>query len=271
MCQVLAVSSSGYYAWRKRPPSRRAQKNDRLVKRIQQIHKASYGTYGSPRVHAQLRAEGFSCSKKRVERLMRDNGIQAQRKRRRKRTTYSNHAYPIAANLLQQDFQAERPNQKWAADITYIPTREGWLYLAVVLDLFSRKVVGWAMDQTLEATLTLKALQMALDTRRPSADLIHHSDRGSQYACVAYQEVLKNKGIQVSMSATGNCYDNAAMESFIGTLKSERTHLQEYRFRAEARTDIFAYIEGFYNRRRRHSALGYLCPEDFELQYHNVT
>jgi putative transposase len=271
MCQVLEVSSSGYYAWRQRPRSRRAQENDKLVKRIRQIHEDSYGTYGSPRVHAELRAEGFCCNKKRVERLMRLNGIQAQRKRRRKRTTDSNHAYPIAANLLQQDFQAERPNQKWVADITYIPTWEGWLYLAVVLDLFSRKVVGWAMDQTMEASLTLKALGMALATRRPSAELIHHSDRGSQYACSTYQDLLKNKGIQVSMSATGNCYDNAAMESFIGTLKSERVHLQDYQFRAEARTDIFAYIEGFYNRRRRHSTLGYLCPDDFELQFFNVT
>ena len=265
------LKGTGYYAWRRRPPSRRAQENAKLVIRIQQIHEESYGTYGSPRVHAELRAEGIGCNKKRVERLMHLNGIQAKRKQRRKRTTDSNHAYPIAANLLQQDFQALQPNQKWVADITYIPTREGWLYLAVVLDLFSRKVVGWAMDQSMEASLTLKALNMALNTRRPTAELIHHSDRGSQYACSAYQELLKNKGIQVSMSATGNCYDNAAMESFIATLKSERVHLQVYQFRAEARTDIFAYIEGFYNRRRRHSTLGYLCPDDFELQFFNVT
>jgi putative transposase len=268
MCSLLEVSPSGYYAWRARPLSGRAQANQKLVAEIRDIHQQSRQTYGSPRVHAELLARGFSASKNRVARLMRAEDIQSQRKKKRKVTTDSRHSYPIAPNLLQRDFQASSPNEKWLGDITFISTDEGWLYLAAILDLFSRKVVGWAMEETLESVLVERAFQMAVQNRRLRTGLLHHTDRGSQYASSAYQNLLTPFDIQASMSNAGDCYDNAPMESFFSTLKCEQVHLQNYATRSEARTDIFAYIEGFYNHLRRHSSLGYLSPEEFERRFY---
>ena len=269
MCAVLAVSVSGYYDWCERPVSQREQANAALVAEIRQVHAESLETYGSPRVHKELCERGQRCSRNRIERLMRKQGIRGKCKRRRKVvTTDSQHNFPVAPNLLNQKFEATAPNQKWLADITYIPTAEGWLYLACVLDLFSRKLVGWAMDQTMTTALVTDALDMALQQRKPTVGLLHHSDRGSQYASLAYQARLATYQIKVSMSRTGNCYDNAVMESFWATLKTERTHDQSYQTRAEARTDIFLFLEGFYNRRRRHSTLGYLSPDQFERHFY---
>ena len=254
MCRVLAVSTSGYYAWRGRPQSQRARDNLELVDRIKEVHAASRETYGSPRVHAELvQGQGIQCNKKRVERLMRIHDIRGrQRRRRRVKTTDSNHSLPVA------------PNRKWVADITYVPTAQGWLYLAVVLDLFSRRVIGWSMADTMCTLLVKDALEMAISSRHPQAGLLHHSDRGSQYASAEYQAVLQTGELVASMSRAGNCYDNAAMESFFGTLKCELIHDRRYRTRTEARQDIFEYIEVFYNRQRRHSSLGYLSPVSYE-------
>jgi len=272
LCRALAISVSGYYRWRSRKQRRvatpRQLENQRLGQAIRTIHAARYATYGSPRIHAQLRAEGYRCSKQRVERLMRQAGLRGKCKRRsRPVTTQSRHSLPVAENLLNQEFAAQQPNAKWTGDITYIPTAQGWLYLAVILDLFSRKVVGWAMDTTMTADLVQRALSAALITRRPAAGLLHHSDRGSQYASQPYQTLLKQQRIQVSMSRTGNCYDNAVTESFFATLKVERVHEQRYASPTEAKRDIFQYIEGFYNRCRLHSALGYLSPDQFERRF----
>ena len=266
MCRVLAVSTSGYYAWRGRPQSQRAQDNVDLVDRIKEVHAASRETYGSPRVHAELvQGQGIHCNKKRVERLMRIHDIRGrQRRRRRIKTTDSNHSLPVAPNLLDRQFEADAPNRKWVADITYVPTAQGWLYLAVVLDLFSRRVIGWSMADTMCTLLVKDALEMAVSSRHPLAGLLHHSDRGSQYASAEYQAVLQTGEIVASMSRAGDCYDNAAMESFFGTLKCELIHDRCYRTRAEARQDIFEYIEVFYNRQRRHSSLGYLSPVAYE-------
>jgi transposase InsO family protein len=265
----MEVSTSGYYAWRDRPVSERAQANQKLVSEIRDIHAKSRQTYGSPRVHAELVARGFQVGKNRVARLMRVEDIRARRKKKRKITTNSQHPYPVAPNLLHRDFQAEAPNEKWLGDITFIPTAEGWLYLAAILDLFSRKIVGWAMDETLESILVEQAYQMAVQNRRPAAGLLHHSDRGSQYAGGSYRDLLSAYRMQVSMSGAGDCYDNAPMESFFSTLKCEQVHFQDYITRVEAKTDIFAYIEGFYNRTRRHSSLGYLSPDEFERRYYD--
>jgi putative transposase len=267
MCQVFDVSPSGYYAWRGWPASQRTQENESLVKEIKDIYEKSRKTYGSPRVHAELLARGFQVGKNRVAQLMRAAKIRARRKKKGTRTTDSNHHHPVAPNLLNRDFEAQQPNEKWLGDITYIWTQEGWLYLATIMDLFSRKIVGWAMENTLASCLVEKAFRMAVRSRNPQAGLLHHSDRGSQYAGQDYQFQLANYRMQVSMSRTGNCYDNAPMESFFSTLKVEWVHFQEYKNRKEARTDIFDYIEGFYNRTRRHSALGYLSPLEFERQY----
>lgn len=235
---------------------------------IRQVHTESHQRYGSPRIHAELRACGIRCSRKRVARLMRQQHLQGKCKwRRRVCTTESRHPLPVAANLLNQEFSAERPNAKWVADITYIPTREGWLYLAGILDVFSRRVVGWAMDATMTTELVERALLAAVRTRRPHPGLLHHSDRGSQYASHDYQSHLRAAQLQVSMSRTGNCYDNALMESFWATLKVELTNDKVYPSRAAAKQDIFQYIEGFYNQRRRHSALGYLSPTEFERRH----
>jgi putative transposase len=268
MCDLLGVSPSGYYVWRGRPVSARSQANQKLAMEIRAIHARSRGTYGSPRVHADLRLRGFWAGKNRVARLMRAENIQGRRPKKQPRTTDSQHSYPVAPNRLNRDFQAARPNQKWLADITYIPTAEGWLYLAVVLDLFSRKIVGWAFAATLESRLVEQAFRMAVQNRPVLTGLLHHSDRGSQYAGEAYQQLLLAQRVQVSMSRRGDCYDNAPIESFFSTLKCEHVHFQNYRTRAEAQTDIFSYIVGFYNRQRRHSSLGYLCPEEFEQRYY---
>jgi transposase InsO family protein len=267
MCQVFGVSPSGYYAWRDRPASRRAQENAGLVKEIRDIHEKSRKTYGSPRVHAELLARGFQVGKNRVARLMRAAKIRARRKKKGTRTTDSNHDHPVAPNLLNREFETRQPNEKWLGDITYIWTQEGWLYLAAIMDLFSRKIVGWAMENTLASCLVEKAFRMAVRSRNPKAGLLHHSDRGSQYAGQDYQLHLADYRMQVSMSRTGNCYDNAPMESFFSTLKVEWVHHQKYENQKEARTDIFDYIEGFYNRTRRHSSLDYLSPVEYERQY----
>ena len=264
MCRALEVSISGFYAWRKRPASRRGMKNRLLVDRIKAIHKRSRKTYGSPRVHVQLVAEGERCGRGRVERLMRANGIRAKQKRKFVVTTDSKHCLPVAENILKRKFDVDEPNRVWSSDITYIPTDEGWLYLAGVLDLCSRTAVGWSMSETLEKRLVLDALNMAYRRRRPGKGLIHHSDRGSQYASYDYANLLKSYGMRMSMSRKGDCWDNAVMESFFGTLKKELVHHRKYRTRAEARQDIFEFIEVFYNRERLHSSLGYMSPAAYE-------
>jgi putative transposase len=266
MCRVLKVSRSGYYDWRKRKPSAQDRANAKLLEAIRRIFKRSRKTYGSPRIHAELKAQGKTCGKNRVARLMRKHGIRARRPRRRVRTTNSKHSWPVAPNLLDRQFAAAAPNRKWVADLSYIDTDEGWLYLATVMDLFSRRIVGWAMADHMETSLVEQAMRMALIRRRPSAGLLHHSDRGSQYASKNYRALLAAWGITVSMSRTGDCYDNAVMESFFGTLKTECA-AERYATRADARTDIFEYIEVWYNRQRRHSTLGYLSPHAFEMAY----
>jgi len=265
MCRVLAVSRSGYYAWRKRPTSPRKMADQELSQQIKEIHQQSRQTYGSPRIQAELAENGINCGAKRVARLMRDEELSAKQSRKFKvSTTDSAHNYPVAPNRLNQDFNASRPNEKWLTDITYIPTAEGWLYLAVVLDLYSRRIVGWAMSDSLERQLVIAALQMAINTRQPPPGLLHHSDRGSQYASDDYQALLTKYQMQGSMSRKGNCYDNAPTESFFGTLKTELVHHCHYQTQAEAKTDLFEYIEVFYNRSRRHSALHYQSPVNYE-------
>jgi putative transposase len=265
MCRVLQVSPSGYYAWRSRPESARAMANRRLLQEVQSLHARHQGRYGSPRMHAALRAEGHRVSRGRVERLMHRHGIRALGRRRfRPTTTDSRHSLPVAPNLLQQEFTASVPNRVWLADITYIPTGEGWLYLAAVLDLATRKVVGWAMRDHMRTELTLGALMMATQRQRPGPGLIHHSDRGSQYAAEAYARELASMKAKPSMSRTGCCYDNAPMESFFHSLKVELVHQRNWATREEARRDLFGYIGSYYNRQRIHSALGYLTPEQAE-------
>jgi putative transposase len=269
LCQTLSVSRSGYYAWKKRKPSQRVLDNQLLTEHMQRIHQHSRGTYGSPRLQAALRKAGWRVNHKRVARLMRLAGLVGRRKVRRVSTTHSRHPYPVAPNRLGQEFSAQAPNQKWVGDITYIPTAEGWLYLAGILDLYSRKIVGWEMGSEITADLVERALRMALFQRHPlGRELLHHSDRGSQYASEQIQTLLAAHHIQVSMSRTGNCYDNAVMESFFATLKCEWVHFQRYTNREEARRDIFGYIEGFYNTHRLHSSLGYLSPNEFEARSH---
>ncbi len=267
LCAVLGVPPSSYYAWRKRPASDHQQANRGLVEHIRRVHAESRGTYGSPRVHQGLRQRGVVCGRHRVARLMRLSGIVARRASRRRPTTTQRRAgAPIWPNRLRQDFQAERPNQKWVADITYIDTREGWLYLAALLDLCSRRVVGWSMGADLSASLVEGALAMAVGRREVGEGLLHHSDQGSQYTSDAYQGRLAALKAQVSMSGVGNCYDNAPMESFIGTLKTECV-TDQFATRAEARQVLFEYIEVWYNRQRLHSSLGYISPAAFECQF----
>jgi putative transposase len=269
MCKVLEVSPSGYYAWRGRPPSKREMANQELTAKIKKAFEESGETYGSPRIYQVMRKHGLLCGKNRVARLMTLAGLRAKQTRRFRATTKRNKADLAAPNLLNRDFVAERPNQKWLADITYIPTLEGWLYLAAILDLFSRKIVGWAMADRMTTDLTLAALKMAIRWRRAGPGLIHHSDQGSQYTDGRYQAVLKDNKIQPSMNGVGSWYDNAPMESFFGLLKSEHVYHCVYRTRDEARPDVFYYIEGFYNRHRLHSSLGYVSPEAHEQLYHN--
>ena len=265
MCRVLEASPRGFYDWLHRPESPQAMENRALVEKIQAIHSDSRRTYGSPRVHASLQDAGYRIGRNRVARLMRDNDIRAKTKRKFRVTTDSRHDHPVAPNRLERQFEVAAPNTVWVADISYIPTREGWLYLAVVLDLFSRQVVGWAMDQQMPQELTLAALDMAIQRRRPLPGCMHHSDRGSQYAAGDYQTKLAEHGMVCSMSRKGNCWDNAPMESFFHSMKTELVHHRDYQTRDEARRDIFEYIEIFYNRQRRHSTLGYRCPVQFEL------
>ena len=265
MCGMLGVSSSGYYAWRKRPPSKREMANRELYKKIEVVYNENHKVYGSPRIYHALKKQGVVCSENRVARLMRLRGLRARQTKRFKVTTKRNKAHPVAPNLLNRDFKANRPNQKWLTDITYILTLEGWLYLAAVLDLYSRRIIGWAMSDRMTSDLTVDALKMAIVQRQPELALLHHSDQGSQYTDGTYQALLKDHGIQVSMNGVGSWYDNAPMESFFGTLKIEWVYHRVYRTRDEARSDIFYYIEAFYNRRRLHSSLGYLSPEEYEL------
>ena len=267
LCETLDVSPSGYYAWRTRPESPRKTANRHLLEEIRRVHDQHRKRYGAPRVHATLRAEGHTASRGRVERLMRRHGIRAQRRRAfRVCTTDSNHTLPIAPNLLGRHFSPTAPNQAWVTDLTYVPTDEGWLYVAVVLDPFSRKAVGWAMRDHLRTELPLAALTMAVQRQRPAPGLLHHSDRGSQYASGDYRKALKSHGFVQSMSRKGNCWDNAPMESFFGSMKAELVHHQRYPTREAAKRDLFAYIEGYYNRQRLHSTLGYITPEQAELR-----
>jgi len=262
MTKVLGVSRSGYYAWRTRRPSARQQDNEQLLEHIWDAHKKSRRLYGSPRIMAELNEQGMRCSKNRVARIMRDNRIRAEVRRKfRKKTTDSRHNYALAANLLIDRNQVERV---WAADITFIPTFEGWLYVSVVMNVRSRRIIGLSMSYQLSQELTAAALKDAVSRQKPPEGLIHHSDRGRQYASYVYQDLLKRYGITPSMSRSGNCYDNAFMESFFGTLKREWVHERRYRTRQEARLSIFEYVEVFYNRIRRHSALGYRSPEQYE-------
>jgi putative transposase len=263
MCEVLGVSRSGYYARAGRPEGARAAEDRAVAAEIRAAHAASRGRYGSPRVHAALRAHGRRVGRKRVARLMRGMGLSAGRRRRFRRTTDSAHRFPVAPNLLGRDFIASAPDRVWLADLTYIRTAEGWLYLAVVLDLFSRRVVGWAMADHLGHELALAALDMAIAHQRPAPGLIHHSDRGVQFAAREYRRRLRQHGMLCSMSRKGDCWDNAPMESFFATLKGELVDAREYDYptRGAAKADVFQYIEGWYNRRRLHSGIGYLTPE----------
>jgi putative transposase len=258
------VSASGFYAWCRRGLSLRAQEDAALKVEIRAAHAASGKRYGSPRIHADLKADDQHVGRKRVARLMREEGIEGQRKRRFRVTTDSRHSHPIAANQLNRNFTAPAPNKIWVTDITYIWTREGWIYLAAILDLFSRRVVGWSMDSRIDRALALDALGMALKTRRPEPGLLHHSDRGVQYASMDYQSQLRERGIICSMSGKGDCWDNAVAESFFSTLKAELVHRTDYVSRSQARASVFEYIEAFYNGRRRHSALGYVSPVEHE-------
>jgi len=264
MCRVLKVSRSGYYAWQVRPESERAKTDRQLTGVIRRLHTESKGVYGSPKITEDLRDEGYRHGRHKVARLMRIAELRGCPKRRFRVTTQRDPSHPVAENLLDQDFTAEVPNQRWAADITYISTNQGWLYLAVVMDLYSRRIVGWSMSRWINRHLVIDALNMAIGARRPEAELIHHSDRGSQYTSDDFRnELLKHK-INCSMSARGNCYDNAVVESFFGLMKREWVNRVRYRTRAEARADVFEYIECFYNRKRRHGYLGNISPVAFE-------
>lgn len=263
-CSTLRVSRSGYYAWQGRGPSLTAQRRAALTEQIREVHRTSRQTYGSPRVHAELVGQGQACNRKTVAKCMQQAGIQAKTQRRfRVTTTDSNHPHPIAENVVNRHFSPSQKNETWTADITFIPTQEGWLYLAAVEDLFTREVVGWSMSERIDSRLVVDALNMALAHHSPGENLVTHSDRGVQYASEHYQRLLKAHGITCSMSRRGNCWDNAPMESFFATLKKELVHHEKYVTRAEARHSLFEYIEVFYNRVRRHSGLGYLSPAQF--------
>jgi transposase InsO family protein len=264
MCSVLEVSRSGFYAWLARGEACRSRDDRRLLARVREEHGLSRGTYGARRIHAALRRRGERCGLHRVERLMRVAGIHSKVRRKFTKTTDSNHLQPLAVDLLGQAFKTSGPNRVWVSDITYIATDEGWLYLASTLDLYSRRVVGWAMSASLSTAIVVDALEMALRRRSSSPGLVHHSDRGVQYAAQAFRGLLERNGIHCSMSRKGNCYDNALKESFFHTLKTELCDHEHYRSRDQARASVFEYIEVFYNRTRLHSALGYLSPEEFE-------
>lgn len=267
---MLCVSNSGYYAWRRRPESARAKANRRLITEIKAIHadKRKH-CYGAPRMHEELLRRGYSCSKNRVARLMRENSIRASVRRKFKVTTDSNHNKPVAPNILSRNFEATAPNQKWAGDITYIWTTEGWLYLAFVLDLFSRRVIGWSINERMTSELVCKAMRMAIASRLPISKPLMHSDRGNQYASEKNQRILRAFGITCSMSRKGNCWDNSVSESFIASLKTECIYQQELETRSYAKSEVFDYIERFYNRERFHSTLGNLSPLEFEESFYN--
>jgi len=265
MCKILDVSRSGYYSWLNRPESLRKQENGKLAAQIKVIHGQKRKTYGSPRIHRELKEKGLSCSRNRVARIMKQEGIRAIVPRKFKATTDSKHNLPVAPNLLKQDFDIKEPNKVWLADITYIYTLEGWLYLAAVMDLGCRRIKGWSMSNRLTKELALDALKMAICNNHETKGIIHHSDRGSQYASLEYQNLLENRGLICSMSRKGNCWDNAPMESFFHTLKTEWVYGLKYNTRQQAKTSLFEYIELFYNRQRRHSALLYMNPCQYEL------
>ena len=264
MCDVLGVSPGGFYGWRHRPPSAGVQRREALLAGIETIHREVKARYGSPRIHRELLARGESCSVNTVAELMRRHGIAAKTKRKFRCTTDSIHDRPVAENLVDRKFEPGSADRAWTADITYVPTREGWLYLAAVEDLHTRRIVGWSMSERIDSRLVVDALEMAIAQRPPEAGLVAHSDRGSQYASEHYQRILAGHGIACSMSRRGNCWDNAPMESFFASLKKELIHHEDYATREEARASIFEYIEVFYNRIRRHSSLGYQSPSEFE-------
>ncbi len=266
MCRVLKVSRSGFYAWRCRVKSMRQVKNERLLADIREAHKRSRNVYGSPRITEELKENGIQCSRNRVARLMRINGIAAKAKRRFKTTTDSRHNLPVAKNLLNRQFRVDGPDKVWVSDITYIWTTKGWLYLAIVMDLFSRKIVGWAMSDRITQDIVISAFLQAMWRRKPKAGLMFHSDRGSQYAASDFRRLLSQHGVIQSMSGKGNCYDNAVAESFFHTLKTELIYHEKYLTREHARKSVFEYVELFYNRVRRHSTLGYCSPWKFEQE-----
>jgi len=266
MCGALKVSRSGYYAWRERPESDRAIIDCELTRMIREIYRDSKGVYGAPKIHQVLKAQGHHHGRHKVARLMRLAGLKGCPQRRFKVTTQSNPNHPVAKDLLQRNFTAMAPNQQWVSDITYIDTQQGWIYLAIVMDLYSRRIVGWSMDKWMSRHLVIDALTMALESRMPEVGLVHHSDRGAQYTSSDFRDQLNQHGILCSMSGLGDCYDNAVAESFFGILKRERVNRVRYLKRDEARTDIFDYIECFYNRKRIHGYIGYISPVEFERQ-----
>lgn len=273
LCRVLGVSRSGFYAWRSREASAAEQRREELTEEVKEIHAEVRARYGSPRIHAELVGRGHACSVNLVARVMREAGIAAKTRRKFRQTTDSNHTRPVAENVLDREFDPEQPNTRWCADITYIATREGWLYLAVVEDLFSRRIVGWSMGAAMTSRLVVDALEMALARRLKGSScsgLVAHSDRGSQYASEHYQRRLAEQRIECSMSGRGDCWDNAAMESFFASLKKELVHDEDYATRDEAKASIFEYIEAFYNRVRRHSSLGYVSPAEYERTHNRI-
>jgi putative transposase len=269
-CDALDVSESGYHAWADRDPSPADRRRGELLAAIEQVHADVKGRYGSPRMTAELNDRGHDCAENTVAKLMKTHGIRAKAPRSFVRTTDSRHALPVAANVLDRDFAPPGPNRTWSADITYIPTADGWLYLAVVEDLFSRRIVGWSMDETMTSRLVVDALDMAVRRRLPGDGLVAHSDRGSQYASDHYRQLLGKHGITCSMSRRANCWDNAPVESFFASLKRELVHDERYTTRAQATASIFEYVEAFYNRVRLHSSLGYVSPEQFERSHNPI-
>jgi len=263
LCEALQVSDSGFAAWQRSEGPTKWLSDAALLKLIREIHEQTKAAYGSPRIYEEIKGRGIPVGKGRVERLMRENGLRGRHKRRFKATTDSKHSLPVAPNRLEQNFTTERPDQVWTADVTYLATGEGWLYLAIVLDLYTRQIVGWAMRERMTKDLVIDALRMAWFRRRPAPGLIHHSDRGSQYCSHEFQKQLADYGMLASMSRKGNCWDNAPSESFFNSLKNERVHGTRYETRDKARADVFDYLEIFYNRRRRHSALGGISPIAF--------
>ena len=264
MCRLLEVSRSGYYAWCQRGEPACAERNRALLRRVRQVHLESRGVYGARKVHRELIAQGEACGRHKVAQLMHEAGLRGCPKRRFRRLLEHPPSHPPAPNVLDQDFTAERPNERWASDITLIATRQGWLYLAVVMDLYSRRIIGWAMDRYVGRRLVMEAMTMALGYRQPTASLLHHSDRGPQYTSDDFRDLLAQHGIRCSMSARGHCYDNAPVESFFALLKRERIRRRTYATREDAKADIFDYIEVFYNRTRRHATLDYVSPVAFE-------